>query len=397
MASLPQPTRKVLSSTLLLLTGLAVAGNVFSQPIPRILSNGIVNGAGAPLAPAAVAPGSIISIYGSKFNSSPGTHAGGLSATSAPLPSSLGGTQVLINSRLAPLYYVDSTQINAEVPWEVAGASYLTVQVIVNELVSNLSMAALAANAPGISVVTHGLDGSPVSSSQPATPGEYLTIYATGLGPVTNPPPSGAAALVKPLSTTLLTPVLTIGGISASVIFSGLTPGFSGLYQVNAQVPNGVPTHWAVTGKGSASAYYLPQESGQPEVPSRGSYCLRLTASDTAAAISATSDLIAVTPNTLYTTTASLRFAWSGDSNPSAKASTRPQVFTTIHYLNANGQPASTPSTVFSYFQENSTQGFQTFVFQYTTPSDARSVQIELGAACNGLAVPIVVDVDNLR
>ncbi len=160
---------------------------------------------------------------------------------------------------------------------------------------------------------------------------------------------------------------------------------------------NGVPTHWAVSGKGSAAAYYLPQEAGQPQVPSRGSYCLRLTANDNTAAISATSDRIAVTPGTSYTTTANLRFARSDDPNPSGSASTRPQVYVTIHYLNANGQPAALPSTAFRYFQENSTQSFQTFVFQYTPPSDAQSVQIELGASRNGLAAPIVFDIDNLR
>ncbi len=229
------------STLLLLLLGLAAPGNAVGQPVPRILTNGILSSAGAPLPPAPVAPGSIVSIYGSSFNSSSGAHAGGLSATHTPLPTSIDGTQVPINSRLAPLFYVDSSQINAQVPWEVSGASYLSVQVIVNGLASNLSTVALTANAPGILVVTHALDGSLVTSSQPATPGEDLTVYGVGLGPVTNPPATGAAASAKPLSTTLLTPALTIGGIAANVIFSGLTPGLSGLYRVNAQVPAGTP------------------------------------------------------------------------------------------------------------------------------------------------------------
>jgi hypothetical protein len=160
---------------------------------------------------------------------------------------------------------------------------------------------------------------------------------------------------------------------------------------------NGIPTHWAITGNGAASAYYLPHESGEPQVPSRGSYCLRLTASDNTAVIGVTSDQIAVTPGTSYTTTANLRFAWSGDPNPSGSAATRPQVYVTIHYLNAASRPASTPSTVFSYFQEDSTQDFQTFVFQYTPPSDATSLQIEIGAARNGLPTPIIFDADNFR
>ena len=50
-----------------------------AESAPRILTNGIVNTAGAPLPPAPVAPGSVISIYGSNFNSSSGTHAGGVS------------------------------------------------------------------------------------------------------------------------------------------------------------------------------------------------------------------------------------------------------------------------------------------------------------------------------
>jgi len=52
---------------------------------------------------------------------------------------------------------------------------------------------------------------------------------------------------------------------------------------------------------------------------------------------------------------------------------------------------------MFAYFQEDSTRRFQTLVLQYTTPNDTRWVQIEVGAARHGLAVPIVVDADNFR
>lgn len=226
---------------MLLPLAFAFPGTTFCQPVPRILTNGIVSAAGAPLPPAPVAPGGIISIYGSNFNSSSGIHAGGVSATSAPLPTIIGSTQVLINSVFAPLYYVDSSQVNAQVPWEVNGASYLTVQVIVNGLPSNLSTVTLAPNAPGILAVTHASDGSRVAPSAPAAPGEYLTIYAVGLGEVTNAPSTGATALATPLSYTLQTPTVTIGGVAANVVFSGLTPGFSGLYQVNAQAASGIP------------------------------------------------------------------------------------------------------------------------------------------------------------
>ena len=50
------------------------------------------------------------------------------------------------------------------------------------------------------------------------------------------------APTAEPLARTLSTPLVNIGGIPAQVSFSGLAPGFVGLYQVNVQVPMGVPS-----------------------------------------------------------------------------------------------------------------------------------------------------------
>ena len=57
----------------------------------------------------------------------------------------------------------------------------------------------------------------------------------------TYPPSTDATALATPLSYTLQNSTVTIGGVAANVVFSGLTPGFSGLYQLNALVPSGTP------------------------------------------------------------------------------------------------------------------------------------------------------------
>jgi minor extracellular serine protease Vpr len=85
-----------------------------------------------------------------------------------------------------------------------------------------------------------------VDSSNPATAGSSVVlIYCTGLGAVTNQPATGAPSPSNPLAWST-TPTVTIGGVPADVSFSGLAPGFVGLYQVNAQVPAGSATGSAV-------------------------------------------------------------------------------------------------------------------------------------------------------
>jgi uncharacterized protein (TIGR03437 family) len=85
-----------------------------------------------------------------------------------------------------------------------------------------------------------------VDASNPAIPGStYIQIYCTGLGPVTNQPPSGSPSPASPLAEAATTTV-TIGNVSTLAIFSGLAPGYVGLYQVNARVPVGAPSGPAV-------------------------------------------------------------------------------------------------------------------------------------------------------
>ena len=163
---------------------------------------------------------------------------------------------------------------------------------------------------------------------------------------------------------------------------------------------NATPDNWTIAGDGTGGRYFLAGETGQPEVPSRGQYSLRLTTGSGAADIyTATSDSIAITGNTAYTTTANLRFGWTGDPNPSADASVRPQVFVTFHYFDSQGNPSATrASDVFRFFQEDSTGGaFKTFPLQYTAPSDAASMKVEIGVSRNGLPTTISLDADNLR
>jgi len=61
------------------------------------------------------------------------------------------------------------------------------------------------------------------------------------------------------VSTTINTPTVTIDGTALNVAFSGLTPGFVGLYQIDAQVPSTLTSAGSisVTGAGAVSTVAL--------------------------------------------------------------------------------------------------------------------------------------------
>jgi adhesin/invasin len=101
------------------------------------------------------------------------------------------------------------------------------------------------------------------NASSPAKTGDTLVIYAVGLGPVTPALKSGDPAPFTTLEPITGTPGVTIAGVQAKVVFAGLTPGFSGLYQVNALVPAGitpgnrVPVTVSVNGRASAGDVFM--------------------------------------------------------------------------------------------------------------------------------------------
>jgi len=221
---------------------------VLSIPVGSLINpGGVLNSASN--APGPVAPGSIAVAYGSFLLNSPTT------ASGAPWPTTLGGLSLQFGGIEAPLFYASSVQADFQVPWELLGKTQAPLTATASGQTSIAQNVMLAPFAPGIfSVNAQGtgqgaiLDTSYrlVDSSNPATPGStIIAIYCTGLGPVTNQPASGSAAPSNPLAVTT-TPIVTVGGVPATVLFSGLAPGFVGEYQVNAQVPAAAPAGNAV-------------------------------------------------------------------------------------------------------------------------------------------------------
>ncbi len=247
------------------------------EAAPVISNGGIVNAASY----GPIAAGGLVAIFGSGLASATGT------APGSPWPNTINNVSVTMNGTAAPLVFVSASQINAQVPWSLAGTSQIQV-VVTNESGSSAPVSAnLAAAAPAIFTVdgtqavasvaaTRTYTFNPGQLSRIARPGEYLRVYATGLGAVSNTPASGAAADAKltvtpTLSTVTTNPTVTIGNIPATVSFAGLAPqgvnpDYVGVYEVDVQIPLTAPAGPAIpvvitTGAVSSNTATVPIDS----------------------------------------------------------------------------------------------------------------------------------------
>jgi uncharacterized protein (TIGR03437 family) len=238
-----------------LLCGLSMLAGLATAQQPTVFTGGVINNAsfakGQP-----VAPGSEVAIFGTGLAQSLA------SFDTVPLSTSLAGTSVSFNGIQAPVYSVVNDlphgdggtygQVNAQVPWNVAPGS-VNVVVTTSKGSSAPLAVQIAAQAPGVFsfpnspyAIAINADGSlaapagvvPGVATHPAKVGDVLVVYATGLGAVSPAVANGAASLDQ-LRNTVAMPVVMIGGKQAVVSFSGLTPQFPGINQLNVAVPQG--------------------------------------------------------------------------------------------------------------------------------------------------------------
>lgn len=220
-----------------------VVGQATTPPAgaPSFTEAGVVNGANFG---ATLVAGEIATIFGSNLTSAAGINL----APSLPLPDEIQKVSVTVNGVAAPIFAVDNVngqqQINFQVPWTTDLVA--RVQVTNNGASSPVVIVGVQPSDPAI--FNYTADGNVfgailhanyqlADTAHPAKAGETLLIYCTGLGDVSPLPPDGVAATSQP---TINAATASIGGVNAPVSFSGLAPGFVGLYQVNAQVPAGL-------------------------------------------------------------------------------------------------------------------------------------------------------------
>jgi uncharacterized protein (TIGR03437 family) len=188
-----------------------------------------------------IAQGGLISIFGRNL-------AQQAAATGAPLPRSLGGVCVTLNNNPLPLLMTSPTQINAQIPPELAAGRYsLIVRAFSRNLASAAQQITVAKYAPAVLVDTvnkqaavYDEEGRYISPSNPTTRDRRVKIYAVGLGPTKGPRVLGGDAAPENAVTDPLTVFFgdpRYSQADVAVEYSKLLPGFIGIYEIQVYVP----------------------------------------------------------------------------------------------------------------------------------------------------------------
>lgn len=247
---------------------------------PLFTSASVLNAAAGTVAPLDLSPGSRAVILGHNFaastrSASPIRFESGIYTTD--LPTSLNGIGIRVDGQPAPIFFVSPSRVEFQIPYRVA-ASSRNRRMVQLELIKEGSLGQqspieipILAAAPGIYVYHYGelrepeflhgasaiarnMDGKLNHPSQPARPGEAITLQVTGLGLVDPLPTNGQRAGENPASEAVFSPRVFIGGKRAKVVSASLSPRQVGMYDLKAIVPpdsprlNNVPVEVIVNG-----------------------------------------------------------------------------------------------------------------------------------------------------
>ncbi len=198
---------------------------------------------------AGVSPGGLATIFGHNLTDVTGV----VTASTNPFPTQLANVSVVINGIYAAIYTIayanGEDQISVQVPYETpTGLGAARVQVYdYGSLVADIQADSFDED-PGIfayqgnyALALRYPDYSLIGPNNPAARGDILILYTTGLGPLTQTPRDGYGAPSDVLASTIDPFQVNVAGSQCKVFFSGLAPGFVGLYQINLQLPSDLP------------------------------------------------------------------------------------------------------------------------------------------------------------
>ncbi|MDQ1471375.1 MAG: hypothetical protein QOJ99_2855 [Bryobacterales bacterium] len=218
---------------------LAVDRSLAAAPVPQFTASGVTNGAS--FTAGGIAPGEIISIFGSGLG--PVAPAGLRLNAAGLVDTVVAGTQVLFDGLAAPIIFASNGQINLVVPYSVEGKS--SVEVVTEYLGAHSApiLIPVVASAPGIFTLGQGQgailneDGTANSPRNPAQKGSIIAIFATGEGQ-TRPAGVDGKIAAAPLPAPMLPVTITLNGVDVTPLYAGSAPTLvGGVLQVNVRVP----------------------------------------------------------------------------------------------------------------------------------------------------------------
>ena len=197
-----------------------------------------------------IAPGELLMIAGAGLGPAQGIAAAPNAA--GQYPTSLGGVQVLFNSKPAPLLFVQANEIHTVAPFSLPEISVVQVQYGAQSV--PLLDVPFSTVAPGIFTVNGqgaiiDQDGTVNTPANPARLGSIVSVYATGTGSLKTPLADGQLAPIPPpyILTQIASPQVTFAGLAGTTVWSGSAPGLvAGVTQINVQLPAALPSGTAL-------------------------------------------------------------------------------------------------------------------------------------------------------
>lgn len=198
-----------------------------------------------------IAPGGLISIYGSQLSPV------NMVSSEIPLPTALANSCLSVNGLAVPILFVSPTQVNAQMPVQAVGDVTLVLRtpggqsdnynLVIQPVAPSVFLAAVGPETD-VPTVVRDDDNQLITPSHPIhrKSNAALTVYLTGLGPTAPQVATGMPGPSNPLAYSIDQPTVTLGGVNLPVQYSGLAPGLVGVDQINVSVPFTVPEGMSV-------------------------------------------------------------------------------------------------------------------------------------------------------
>jgi uncharacterized protein (TIGR03437 family) len=205
----------------------------------------------ASLAIGSISPGELVTLFGNGLGPQQGVQS--QAAPPNPYPTRMAGVQVTLGGTPAPLLWVQDKQINLVAPWLLTPGENTEVCVSYNDVKTNCLTLPIVQATPAVFTVDGryaaalNQNGTYNSAGNPAAPGSIVTVYATGLGPITPPQPDGGV-IGLPLPNNTLTfgveAIYTVGipfgteiDVPFEVQYAGPAPTLvAGVSQINFRI-----------------------------------------------------------------------------------------------------------------------------------------------------------------